>query len=246
MENKYELRIWGRSYNPANWFHNPYYLINRIYYICGGSAYYRNTKELKTGFAYIFPASVLFEVSQNRDNPVDHIYFDFFSYHKIIGEECIEIDLTAMPSLCHIFSAAMEDFNDAVACKITGRAYFSLITALLSGQLLSSEKYSVITQQALKWIHESDIRDLTVMSVAAHVCVNVDYLIRCFRNDMCMTPHRYIAMYKADLATSMISHGNSIKEVAETIGFSSVSAFSTFYKNERQIPPSQINSVDLV
>jgi AraC-like DNA-binding protein len=244
MDNKYELKSWGRSYNPTDWFHNPYYLTNRIYYICGGSACYRDSKKLKKGFVYIFPASPLFEVSQNNDDPVDHIYFDFFSYHKITGEDCIEIDMTAMPSLRHIFLATMEDFQDKAICRITGRAYFSLITARLQGRLLTSDDYSMITQLAVKCIHESDIKNLTVRRVAEHVCVNIDYLIRRFRRDMNMTPHRYIAMYKADVATSMISHGSSIKEVAETIGFNSVSAFSTFYKNERQMPPSQINTIN--
>lgn len=245
MENQYDLRVFGRSYNPSNWFYNPYYMINRIYYICGGTAYYRNSIQLKKGFAYIFPANADFAVSQEPDDPVDHVFFDFFSYQSLNRQEYIEKDLNQMPSLQHIFLAAMEDFRNEAFCQATGHAYFSLITALLHSDLSAPSQYCAFTRMAIQCIHKSDIQSLTVNSVAAHICVNVNHLIRCFRKDTLMTPHKYIAMYKADMATSMISRGESITSVAETIGFSSVSAFSTFYKNERHISPSEIDVVSL-
>lgn len=240
MENKYELRAWGRSYNPSNWFCNPYYLINRIYYICGGSAYYRNSKKLQKGYVYIFPASSSFAVSQAPDDPVDHIYFDFFSYQKIKAEECTEIDLAALPSLRNILLAAEYDFQIGTTSRKIGQAYFSLITTLLQEFLPAQDRYRPLTRSAIQFIHESDVRYLTVNSVAEHVCVNVNHLIRCFRKDTNITPHRYIAMYKADMATSMISRGISITVVAEATGFSSLSAFSTFYKGECHISPSEV------
>lgn len=244
MDNQYALRVWGRSYNPSNWFCNPYYMINRIYYICGGSACYRNSKQLKKGFAYIFPANASFAVSQDPDDPVDHVFFDFFSYQSLNKEEYIEKDLTQMPSLQHVFLAAMDDFRNEAVCQLTGQAYFSLITALLHNDLCTPNQYCEITRMAIQYVHESDIQSLTVNGVAKQISVNVDHLIRCFRRDTNMTPHRYIAMYKADMSTSKISRGESIKSVAESIGFSSVSAFSTFYKNERHISPSEIGVIN--
>lgn len=240
MENKYELKSWGRSYNPSNWFFNPYYMVNRIYYICGGSVCYRNSKLLKKGYVYIFPASSEFVVSQDPKAPVDHVFFDFFSHQKINGDDCIEVDISPMYSLQHIFLAAMADFKDEESQQTTGPAYFSLITTLLKPYLKAPEHYCPVTAKAIKYIHEFDVKYLNVNSLSEHVCVNINHMIRCFRKDTGMTPHRYIAMYKADIATSMISRGTSITAVAEATGFSSVSAFSTFYKHERHISPSEI------
>lgn len=241
MEGRYELRFWGRSYNPSNWFFSPYYMVNRIYYICGGSARFRESKTLKKGYAYIFPASPEFAVSQDPKDPVDHVFFDFFSHRKIDADDCTEVDISSMYSLRHIFLAAMEDFRSEPKSHATGQAYFTLISSLLHPYLRSSD-YGPVTAQVIKYIHELDVKDLTVNRLAEHVCVNVNHMIRCFRKDTGMTPHKYIAVYKADLATSMISHGASITEAALETGFGSVSAFSAFYKKERHIPPSMIEA----
>ena len=85
MKKEYSLAYYGRIYNPPNWFYNPASVINRIYYIVSGTAYYMDNIPLKPGYLYIFNASPEFRVSQSEDDPVDHVYFDFFTYRELIS-----------------------------------------------------------------------------------------------------------------------------------------------------------------
>lgn len=87
MKKEYSLAYYGRIYNPPNWFYNPAYVINRIYYIVSGTAYYMDNIPLKPGYLYIFNASPEFRVSQSEDDPVDHVYFDFFTYRELISSD---------------------------------------------------------------------------------------------------------------------------------------------------------------
>ena len=80
MEREYSIIACGRSYNPPDWYYNPKNLVNRIYYICGGTAYYRGDVRLKPGHLYIFRGSPYFQVGQDENDPVDHVFFDFIYF----------------------------------------------------------------------------------------------------------------------------------------------------------------------
>ena len=241
MENCYKITAGGRSYNPLHWLSAPMYLINRIYYICGGTAYYDHSDAipLKPGFLYVFRASPEFHVSQAESDPVDHVYFDFFTYQKLLDVDYLEIDVSLFPQLKRILTAAMEDFNAPPFPFSLVEAYFQIVIYHLQGFLKINNHYAPLTTAALSYIHQTDISSLSVAAIANYLSVNVNYFIRCFQKDLKITPHRYIAMLKADMARAYIGKGMRISEVSDMLGFSSVSAFSTFFKNLTHTNPSQ-------
>ena len=75
----YSLLSYGRVYNPVNWYYNPLYVVNRIYYIVNGTAFYKNNIQLKPGHLYVFKALPDFKVHQDMSDPVDHVFFDFIT-----------------------------------------------------------------------------------------------------------------------------------------------------------------------
>ena len=77
-----------------------------MYYICGGTAYFKKNTRLKPGYLYLFQADPDFEVSQDEADPVDHLYFDFLTYHKNITSDFIEIDIEDKPMLKNIILSA--------------------------------------------------------------------------------------------------------------------------------------------
>ena len=87
----YSLLSYGRVYNPFNWYYNPLYVVNRIYYIIGGKAFYKYNTPLKPGHIYIFKSLPEFRVHQDKHDPVDHVFFDFITYNGFINKEYIEI-----------------------------------------------------------------------------------------------------------------------------------------------------------
>lgn len=239
MDKNEKIISFGRSYNPPNWFCNPNYLANRIYYIISGIAYYKQKKQLNPGSIYLFPSSRDFSVSQDKSCPVDHVYFDFYTNYTFSSEEYIEIAVikNSVPDM--LCCAMAEDFKNEPDNITKGEAYFTLLMEHLKPYINTYKIYCEITVQTLNAIHRNDPAKLSVANIAKNTNVNINHMIRCFKNDMGITPHKYIALYKMELASSMIIQGYQIKAVAEILGFQSVSAFSTFFKHESSQSPTE-------
>jgi len=243
MDDPFSMQICGRIYNPESWTRYQFYLTNRIHYVISGTVYFQKVRRLKPGCVYLFPANPDFSVTQDPADPVDHIYFDFLSYEKLFIDDFIEIDASSVPGVKPLLDSAGQAFSTREEQIRLGPAYFDLLVSLLRQYMPVHQYHSPVTRSAIRFIRESPVSVLTVKGIADSINVNEDHLIRCFRRDTGFTPHRYIALYKTDRATSMISRGSTIKEAADELGFSSVSAFSTFYKTVRRITPSSIRTL---
>lgn len=231
METEYSILSYGRLYNPKNWFYKPAYLVNRIYFIVRGTAYYRQQIPLKPGFLYIFRASPYFQVSQKQDDPVDHTYIDFVTYRPLLETDYLEIDPSDSPRLLHLLNAMKEDFSERPPFRTAG-AYLEILIHYLKDYLVPDVTYSETTSAALRLIHSRPVMDLSVSRIAAELNKDASHIIRCFKREMGMTPHKYLARLKIDLAISYARQGMNSTEIAEKLGFSSLSAFSYFFKSE--------------
>lgn len=232
MENDYTVISFGRSFNPPNWYYNPTHLVNRIYYICGGSAFYKKNLPLKQGYLYIFRASPDFKVNQLDDNPIDHVFFDFVTYRRFIEEEYIEINLTDYPQLKALMEIIKEDFNNPPRPASIAKAFLDIIINYLQDYLISDVMYSPLTSSVLQTIHGQDISTISVSSIATSLNMNVNHIIRCFKKELGITPHKYISTLKTELTISYIRQGLSFTEIADKLGYSSISALSSAFKKE--------------
>lgn len=231
MENNIILKHYGRLYNPDNWFYNPNYLTNRIHYIIGGTAYYKNTLQLKPGYIYIFKSDAHFQCSQDPNDPIDHIYFDFISSIQLIEKDYIEINVNDFPRLKCIMDSLSLDFNMDNFPVAVVESYFNIIAYELRDYILNSKAYSDLTSKTLRYIHEHSPADLTVAGIADALNININHLIRTFKKETGITPLKYIGMMKSELAISFTRQGYSFDEIAGLLGYSTVSALSVAFKN---------------
>lgn len=230
MNKTHWIGAFGRVYNPQNWFYNPNYLINRIYYIAGGKAFYKEGIPLKKGYLYVFGTDPGFRVYQDDNDPVDHVYFDFISFQSFLKKEITEIDLKKYPKLQHVILAMAEEFADR-SCPITvADSYFEIIMHELEKVLSTDTRYSEVTENALRIIHSCSPSEVSVQEVASQVNVNANYLIRRFSAEVGVTPHRYISLMKAELAIKYIREGKKLSEIADLLGYASISSFSFSFK----------------
>lgn len=230
MENSYWIQSYGRSYNPPNWFYNPNYLVGRIYYIAGGTAYYKNDTLLKKGHLYIFGMDADFRVSQDPEDPIDHVFFDFVSFHSYLKAPIREIDLSKNEKLNHLILALTEEFTDPSCPREIATAYFKLINHELEKVLDCEEHFSLLTENILRVIHSESLDKLSVKDIARKLNVNENHMIRCFRKEMNVTPLAYLGLLKADQAIKQIKKGKKMQEVADSLGYSSVSSLSYSFK----------------
>lgn len=228
--NNYILLSYGRVYNPYQWFYNPSYVVNRVYYIVSGTAFYKNDTALKPGHLYVFNAFPDFRVKQSDEDPVDHVFFDFQTYGKLVKEDFLEVKVDEYPRLKHIVNAASEDFFYKSCNPGIAKNYLEIIMYYLEDCLVADRNYSEVTIKTLEIIHNTPVEKLSVNMLSEGVNRNVNHIIRCFKKDIGMTPHKYITILKTNLAISYISQGENASEVAYKLGFGSLSAFSYFFK----------------
>ncbi len=95
---------------------------------------------------------------------------------------------------------------------------------------------------ALRTIHPLPAGELSVNRVAEELHHNVNHIIRCFKREVGITPHQYIAVLKLNLAIAYMRQGISHTEIAERLGFRSLSSFSYFFHQETKKQSSRTGS----
>ena len=231
MTGAYWISAYGRDYNPKDWFYNPNYLINRIYYVVSGTAYYKKDTRLKPGYLYVFGIDADFRVSQDPEDPIDHVFFDFISYETYLNSQFTEVDLSGHEKLRHLILALTEEFSDPACPMQIASAYFEIIRQELERILGSGTHYSPVTKNILQIIHNGDLPTLTVREIARQANLNENYLIRVFHAEMGVTPHQYLNYMKAELAVAYCQQNLKMEEIAYRLGYSSVSSLSYSFKS---------------
>lgn len=183
---------------------------------------------LKSGYLYIFRASPEFRVCQSESDPVDHVFFDFFTHRILISSNYIEINPSDCPMLQNLLFAIKEDFVNPPHQENIAKSYLDILLYYLKDHLFPEQSYTEITGKMLQIIHNRPIGDLSVNRIALEMNHNVNHIIRCFKKDLGITPHKYIAILKVNLAIAYKRQGISQTEIARKLGFESLSAFSYF------------------
>ena len=240
MEWDYQQIRSGRGFIRRNWhrFDKTAWTVNRIYYILGGTAWYQGRVQLLPGFVYIFRADPAFALEQDPVDPVDLLWFDFITTQPLLSEPYLALDPAPIPALPCILHAAADEFCGAVPPQIP-LAYFRLLSYHLEPFFVQRTCVRPLTAAAIAAIWRMDPRQVSVSAVAEELNVNVNHLIRCFRQDMELTPHKYIVQLKIEAAKNWLDSGCTAACVAEWLGFASPAAFSTFFKNATGVSPSQ-------
>ena len=110
-------------------------------------------------------------------------------------------------------------------------SYLNIIFYELKDHFVSNRMYSELTTRVFRYIHDNPAGDLTVARIADALSININHLIRTFKKDTGMTPLKYIGLMKSELAVSYIRKGHSLEDIAELLGYSTVSALSVAFKN---------------
>ena len=96
-----------------------------------------------------------------------------------------------------------------------------------------------IVRDALAFIYENCRLGLSTRDIAAHVCVNVSYLCRCFREVCGVSPLDFSERVRCRKAHEDLSLGiYSVGAVAEKYNFSSLSYFNRRYKKFYNTTPA--------
>lgn len=82
--------------------------------------------------------------------------------------------------------------------------------------------------------------DLTITQIATEFHLNSSYLCRIFKADTGLTVKKYILNYRLNYATELLLHtNNSISDIAEKSGFTTVHGFRKAFHNQYYLGPSE-------
>jgi len=110
--------------------------------------------------------------------------------------------------------------------------------ALARTRNLSSEMQRLV-RKAVTYIHGHYTEPVARKDVARYVGVSEDYLTRCFRQEMGVTPMAYLNRYRVKQARALLAAGEkNVTEVAFAVGFSDSNYFSRVFRQEVGTSPS--------
>lgn len=104
---------------------------------------------------------------------------------------------------------------------------------------------SVIFANTVKFMSDNICKNLSVEDFARNASTSVSGIKRIFSRYAGMGAHKYFLKLKLKTATEMLSEGQTITSIAETLGFSSQGYFTKVFKRETGNLPSYVRkSVD--
>jgi len=109
--------------------------------------------------------------------------------------------------------------------------------ALERNRKLGSEGQRLV-RKGMAYVHEHYAEGVTREALARYVGVSEDYLTRCFRQELGITPMAYLNRYRVSRAKELLAAGRkSITEVAMAVGFSDTKYFGRVFRREVGVSP---------
>lgn len=244
------LPFCGSCIAPRKWITNirthPY----RLYYVRGGSAYFRVGNEeikLQKNCFYLFPSTLPFLIRQDPDDRLDHLFYHFIMSPPLIAPApivCALDEHPLLPSLLSLMESAVEHYRPYyrgpyVAKELkntvegTLETFLNLLFAIK--QFPSTIDHDILS--SVEYIESHYQEDFTVRELSAHVCLDEDYFIRKFKKSLGVTPYSYLLNLRLGIAAEMRDLGATAAEAALAVGFRHPSAYYRAIKrtNEKNL-----------
>ena len=241
-----------KGFAPAEWFHAKSVNIQRLYYINGGTGFMltKNGKEpLLPGKFYLFASNLAQEFRNDPDDPIDHIYFDFYSTPPIISPGPLVFDASSgrLKALAEFLDASVKHRSDCPlphdlpeppsAPRGSDGEYSQLLHELLRVSLLTlSDVREIpfmtdrIVSDTLEFIRTNYSEPIGVKEMSSRLGFDQNYFIRRFKELTGGTPYAYLNTYRLEKARELIASGETIARAASLVGYENASSLSRALK----------------
>ena len=101
---------------------------------------------------------------------------------------------------------------------------------------------TIMFKKAVNYMNDNIEKKVSVQEIAKYCLVSVSTVKRLFDKFSGVSVHKYFLTLKIKVATQMIKSGKTVTETSDFLGFSDQSYFSSCYKRETGIQPSQLRT----
>ncbi|MBQ7384816.1 MAG: AraC family transcriptional regulator [Clostridia bacterium] len=130
--------------------------------------------------------------------------------------------------------------NDSDGNDIAISNTVSEVFHLVAKNLISPHSPHSLSDSVVKYIKEHYGEKISVREIADSLFVSENHLIRVFKKDMGVTPHKYLNDYRILTSAYFLKSSNmSVEEIADIVGFSTSSLFITTFKSVYGCTPKE-------
>lgn len=214
----------------------------RVYYVHAGEVVYRDEhtiRQLRTGYLYVFPSTLPYEMTQNPKNPLTCLFLHIDIFPHLLSE-LVEIQVEEGAFLKHLLDTmeAWSKDHPFVGIDVIMEALSNALVAYLNREKLLRcvpEKLA----ETIAYITEHVREKITVEALSELCGYHTQYYIRLFCTHMGITPHQYLIHYRMKLGLYELMTGKTVGETADNVGYPEVRNFIRAFKKYYGFSPGQ-------
>ncbi|MBR5314053.1 MAG: AraC family transcriptional regulator [Clostridia bacterium] len=239
-------RIPGGFWGPS--VHTNY----NLHYVLSGKGEYTvegKTYKLEKHHMFLIKPDTVIKIQADKDDPW---LYSWISFEGAVAEElfssCGFTDGN-YSMYCPEFFGIFDDIRAIPEGKTVTPVYlnsklYTVIDRLMSiNQIQSSE--NPVSQYCIKaadYIQANYQSHITIDGIAKNLGIDRRYFSRIFTKYIGVSPQRYLVDYRLEKAKMLMSTGAySVSEVAASVGYDDIFAFSKIFKKKYGVSPSKCN-----
>jgi AraC-like DNA-binding protein len=226
----------GKGITPAVWeFRNHRPTFTRLYYILGGTAYYRDAEReftFRQGRLYLLPADRIYSMWEEKEDKLDHLYIHLLTTPKIPSP--IERDPADDPFISDLLSLLVR----YIGCGCPD-AVRRLSEALVLYMTDETDRAVSLSLKIRAYLDESFRTTFSAEALSRHFGYSPSYLYKAFKRDFGVSPKQYHADRRFEYAAGCLANGIPIIDVAEALTYTSLANFSRDFKKRFGLSPSE-------
>lgn len=232
---------------------------NKLYLICEGEGWVKiGDREYypKPGQIYLFPYGVKQSYSAINSNT----YTKYWCHFKAkVGEnnlfDMIDVptylDLKDMSFFQERFADITNNYNNMTLTSLMKMKAalldiiaFYIEKAEIEDVLMPSTKSSEVLKKLLQLMDSYLHEDITIETMAKHVHLHPNYLIKLFKTHMGISPAQYLRKIRVERAKQLLTISDMcVTDIAVSTGFSDIFHFSNMFKNHTGYAPTEFRKL---
>ena len=224
-----------------------------IHYVLKGSGTF-NGIPISRGNGFLICPNEPHHYISDKDSPLSYGWISFFGYgtEKLLQKAGFELknqvfNCDWIESLDILFDKLCNNqFPDADTAEyLIGCFHMMMSFHIKNHNAKNTTMYHQSAAKehvgcAVKFINDNYYRNITVADVAAACCISAHYLSNIFKNEIGFPPQKYLLNIRMEQASELLYMDNlSITDIANSVGYSDVLAFSKmFHKHFGESPSS--------
>ncbi len=227
---------YGKGVTPPVWdFPNHRPTFTRLYYILGGTAYYRDSERefrFEQGRLYLLPADRLYSLWEDKADKLDHLYLHLLTTPKIAAP--IERDPAEDPFIRDLVSLLISyvEGGNPSAVRRLAEALVLYITD-------ENDRVGSLSLRIRSYLDGELATAFSAERLARHFGYSASHLYKAFKRDFGVSPKHYHADRRFEYAARCLAEGMAITEIAETLAYSSLPNFSRDFKKRFGLSPNE-------